>query len=91
MYVCPICFYEWSDEKKEEKTKVVRDAVGNILTDGDSATIAKDLKLGKETIKQGLKVKDVRILEVAVNGHDLDGKVEGLGALYLKSSVIKKA
>ena len=69
----------------------MRDAVGNILEDGDRATIIKDLKLGSSVIKQGLRVTDIKILEKEVNGHDLEGKVEGFGSLYLKSSVIKKS
>ena len=92
IYVCPICFHEWYDKEEEvvEKAKVTRDAVGNILEDGDNASVVKDLKLGSETIKQGAKVTNIKILENPVNGHDIDAKVEGFGSLYLKSSVIKK-
>lgn len=73
-----------------EKKKVTRDAVGNFLEDGDNASVVKDLKLGSDTIKQGTKVTNIKILENPVNGHDIDAKVEGFGSLYLKSSVIKK-
>ena len=91
IYVCPICFQEWSDkEEAAEEKKVTRDAVGNILEDGDNASVVKDLKLGSDTIKQGTKVTNIKILENPVNGHDIDAKVEGFGSLYLKSSVIKK-
>ena len=93
IYVCPICFHEWSDEAEkvaEETKKVTRDAVGNVLEDGDNATIIKDLKVGSTTLKQGSKVTNIKILENPVNDHDIDARVEGAGSLYLKSSVIKK-
>ena len=90
MYVCPICFHEWSDEEPAiEEEKKLRDAVGNIIENGSKATIIKDLKMGSEVVKQGSKVTNVKILDDEVNGHDIDGKVEGFGSLYLKSSVIK--
>ena len=90
MYVCPICFHEWSDEETVvEEEKKIRDAVGNIIENGAKATIIKDLKMGSEVVKQGSKVTNVRILDEEVNGPDLDGTVEGFGSLYLKSSVIK--
>lgn len=92
IYICPICFHEWSDrqEEVEEEKKITKDAVGNVLEDGDNASVVKDLKLGSDTIKQGAKVTNIKILENPVNGHDIDAKVEGFGSLYLKSSVIKK-
>lgn len=92
IYVCPICFHEWSDKEEavEEAKKVTRDAVGNILEDGDNATIIKDLKVGSTILKQGAKVTNIKILENLVNDHDIDAKVEGAGNLYLKFSVIKK-
>jgi len=93
IYICPICFHEWSDKKEEEvqeKTQVTRDAVGNILEDGDNASIIKDLKVGNTTLKQGAKVTNIKILENPVNDHNIDARVEGVGNLYLKSSVIKK-
>lgn len=90
IYHCPMCFHEWTDKKEESTEKALRDSVGNILEDGDSAIIAKDLRLGGSTIKQGTKVTDLRILDEEENGHDIDGKVDGFGRLNLKSSVIKK-
>ena len=93
IYVCPICFHEWSDKEEEiaeESKKITRDSVGNILEDEDSATIIKDLKVGNTILKQGAKVTNIKILESPVNDHDIDARVEGAGNLYLKSSVIKK-
>ena len=73
MYVCPICFHEWSDEAPVEEENKLRDAVGNIIENGAKATIIKDLKMGSEVVKQGSKVTNVRILDEEVNGHDIDG------------------
>ncbi len=92
LYVCPTCFFEWTEESMREAQEalIVRDLNGNEIKDGDDALIAQDLKLGKDTIKQGTKVKALQILDSTVDGHDLQGKVDGFGNLYLKSSVIKK-
>lgn len=92
LYVCPSCFHEWTAEstQEEEEAQIIRDINGNPIENGDEAIIAKDLKLGKDTIKQGLKVKSIRILNEPVDGHDIQGKIDGFGTLYLKSSVIKK-
>lgn len=92
LYICPMCFHEWTEEsiKEEEEALILRDINGNQIEDGDEATIAIDLKLGKDKIKQGSKVKNIQILEEVVDGHDIQGKIDGYGTLYLKSSVIKK-
>lgn len=91
MYVCPMCFYEWSEETQKaiEEEGIIRDAYGNEINDGTDAIVIMDLKFGKDTIKKGTKVKAVRILDKVVNNHDLEGKVDGFGTIYLKSSVIK--
>lgn len=91
MYVCPMCFYEWSkdDQKEFEESEIIRDANGNKIINGNDALIIQDLKLGKDTIKKGTKVKNIKILETIVNNHDIEGKIDGFGNLYLKSSVIK--
>ncbi|MCP4914712.1 MAG: alkylphosphonate utilization protein [Oligoflexia bacterium] len=92
LWVCPECFHEWS---LDESIKVVEakflDANGNQLQDGDSVTTVKDLKAGKGTIKAGTKVKNIRLLDDPVNGHDISCKVDGHGSMYLKCSVVKKA
>lgn len=92
LWVCPECFYEWSLESSEEEVEnSFIDANGNPLSDGDSVTTIKDLKAGKGTIKAGTKVKNIRLLDTPVNGHDISCKVDGHGAMYLKCSVVKKA
>ncbi len=97
LWVCPMCGHEWTqvsepnDDAAPTAQKVL-DAVGNELQDGDSVTIVKGLKVkGGADIKSGTKVRGIRVLESAVNGHDLEGKVPGAGQMYLKSSVVKKA
>ena len=92
LLVCPECANEWTLEANEpEESKVVKDAVGNILEDGDTVTIIKDLK-GKgssTTIKVGTKVRNIRLVN-GPDGHDIDAKVDGFGSMNLKSSVVKK-
>ena len=94
LLVCPECAHEWSpdSESKEAETEtVVKDSVGNVLQDGDSVTIVKDLKVkGSSTsIKVGTKVRNIRLVNGA-DGHDIDAKVDGFGSMMLKSSVVKK-
>ena len=90
LLMCPECGHEWS--AAEEEVPVMRDAVGNVLKDGDSVTIAKDLKVGNKTIKVGTKVPNIRVLppEEWIGDHDIDAKVPGFGPMGLKSSVVKK-
>ena len=93
LLVCPECAHEWSpaEEAEAAKAAAVRDAVGNVLQDGDTVTIAKDLKVkgAQGTLKVGTKVRGIRIV-AGFGDHDLEGKVDGFGDLHLKSSVVKK-
>jgi protein PhnA len=93
LLVCPECAHEWSPTGDPEGTaaRVVRDAVGNVLADGDTVTVVKDLKVkGSATsIKVGTKVRNIRLID-AVDGHDIDCKVDGFGPMQLRSSVVKK-
>ena len=96
MLVCPECAHEWSadagGDEGRENLSVIRDSAGNILDDGDTVVVVKDLKVkGRPTsIKVGTKVRNIRL--VRDNGdHDIDCKVDGFGSMYLKSSVVKKA
>lgn len=93
LWICPECFHEWSSEASEQSSDDNRflDVNGNELQDGDSVTTVKDLKLGKNTLKAGTKVKGIRLLDDPVNGHDISCKVDGHGSIYLKCSVVKKA
>ncbi len=94
LFICPECAHEWPKNSSETTTAedqlIVRDANGNILVDGDNVTVVKDLKIKgtSSVIKVGTKAKIVRIVE---GDHDLDCKVDGMGAMMLKSSVVKKA
>jgi protein PhnA len=92
MYVCPECAHEWSKEtvENEEQQLVVRDANGNVLADGDMVTVIKDLKVkgSSSVVKVGTKVKIFRLVE---GDHNIDCKIEGIGAMQLKSEFVKKA
>ena len=92
LLVCPECAYEWSLESAEdtESVKVVKDANGNILNDGDSITVIKDLKVkgSSSVVKIGTKVKNIRLVD---GDHDIDCKIDGFGAMKLKSEFVKKA
>jgi protein PhnA len=97
LLVCPECAHEWSpdseaSEGESDELSVIRDSSGNVLADGDTVTVVKDLKVnGRPTsIKVGTKVRNIRL--VRDNGdHDIDCKVDGFGAMYLKSSVVRKS
>ncbi|MES2208189.1 MAG: zinc ribbon domain-containing protein YjdM [Pseudomonadota bacterium] len=92
MYVCPECANEWAKQADVESqdSYVVRDSNGNVLKDGDSVTVIKDLKVKGSSlvVKVGTKVKSIRLVE---GDHDIDCKIEGIGAMQLKSEFVKKA
>jgi protein PhnA len=92
MYVCPECAHEWpasAAAEAVEHAKEIRDAVGNVLKDGDTVTVIKDLKLKGSSLvlKVGTKVKNIRLVE---GDHDIDCKIDGIGAMSLKSEFVKK-
>lgn len=92
LYVCPECAYEWSQDAPSENIEegiIAKDANGNILSDGDTVTIIKDLKVkgASSALKQGTKVKNIRIVE---GDHNIDCKIDGFGAMKLKSEFVKK-
>ena len=92
LLICPECAYEWSSEssgENQEDVKVVRDANGNVLSDGDSVSIIKDLKVkgSSSVLKIGTKVKSIRLVD---GDHDIDCQIEGFGAMKLKSEFVKK-
>lgn len=98
LWICPECSHEWTSvqltqedvEKSDDNS--VRDAHGNILTDGDSVIVIKDLKIKGSTssVKGGTKVKGIRLTE-NMDGHNISCKIDGFGALNLKSEFVKKA
>lgn len=90
--VCPECAHEWSKEVESSNTednKLVTDAYGNILHDGDTVALIKDLKLkgSSSTIKSGTKVKNIRLVD---EDHNIDCKIDGFGKVGLKSEFVKK-
>ena len=91
-YVCPECAHEWSgvaDAPAEDAARVYRDSAGNVLQDGDTITVIKDLKLKGSggVIKMGTKVKGIRLVD---SDHDIDCKIDGFGQMSLKSEFVKK-
>lgn len=93
LYICPECAHEWNvhagAESAEEGNKIYRDSAGNVLQDGDTVTVIKDLKLkgSAGTVKMGTKVKNIRLVD---SDHDIDCKIDGFGAMSLKSEFVKK-
>jgi protein PhnA len=93
MYICPECAHEWGKDAQLESTesaKVVRDANDNVLQDGDTITVIKDLKVkgSSSVVKVGTKVKNIRLVD---GDHDIDCKIDGFGTMKLKSEFVKKA
>lgn len=95
LYVCPECAHEWpagspGDAEDTEAARVVRDAYGNVLADGDTVTVIKDLKVkgSSSVVKVGTRVKNIRLAE---GDHDIDCRIEGIGAMGLKSEFVRKA
>ena len=93
MYVCPECGHEWTIEAAPEDMDqglVVKDSVGNLLADGDTVTVIKDLKVkgSSSVLKVGTKVRGIRLVE---GDHNIDCRIDGFGAMQLKSEFVKKA
>ncbi|MFD7258326.1 zinc ribbon domain-containing protein YjdM [Streptomyces sp. NPDC059874] len=96
LLVCPECGHEWQPASAEggaaaSEERVIKDSVGNVLSDGDTVTVVKGLKVKGSTsgIKAGTKVRNIRLVD-GVDGHDIDCKIEGFGNMQLKSSVVRK-
>jgi protein PhnA len=92
LFICPECSHEWEKDVLEQVTgdeRVVKDANGNVLHDGDSVTVIKDLKVKGSSlvVKVGTKVKNIRLVD---GDHDIDCKIEGIGPMTLKSQFVKK-
>jgi protein PhnA len=92
LLICRSCAHEWSKDAagSVEERRVWKDAHGNVLQDGDSVTVIKDLKIkgSSSVVKVGTKVKNIRLID---GDHDIDCKIEGFGSMQLKSEFIKKA
>ncbi len=91
-FVCPECAHEWPKTTAEpvESGLIVRDANGNLLQDGDTVTVIKDLKVkgASSALKVGTKVKNIRLVE---GDHNIDCNVDGFGGMKLKSEFVRKA
>lgn len=93
LFICPECSHEWQEEDAEEvasNERVIKDANGNVLQDGDSIVVIKDLKVKGSSlvVKVGTKVRNIRLVD---GDHDIDCKIDGIGAMKLKSEFVKKA
>ena len=91
-FICPECAHEWPQhvQAEVETSKVFKDASGNVLQDGDTVTLVKDLKIkgSSSVVKVGTKVKNIRLID---GDHDIDCKIEGFGAMQLKTEFVRKA
>ena len=92
IFICPECAHEWtlaSENQNTDDKLIVKDSNGNILNDGDSVTIIKDLKVkgSSSALKKGTKVKNIKLVE---GDHNIDCKIDGFGAMQLKSEFVKK-
>ena len=92
LLVCPECGHEWSATAATEPTeeaRIIRDAVGNVLSDGDTVTVVKDLKIkgSSSVVKMGTKVRNIRLVD---GDHDIDCRIDGIGLMKLKSEFVKK-
>ena len=98
LLICPMCAHEWPamtvapDDGDDERASVVKDAVGNVLADGDTVTVVKDLKIkgSSQVVKVGTKVRNIRLID-GTGGHDIDCRIDGVGPMQLKSEFVKKA
>jgi len=93
MFICPDCAHEWRANEPAEavaESRVWKDAHGNVLQDGDSVTLIKDLKIkgSSSVVKVGTKVKNIRLID---GDHDIDCKIDGFGPMQLKTEFVKKA
>ncbi len=91
LYLCPECGHEWNSTTEEvtNESIMVKDASGNVLNDGDSVSVIKDLKVKSSSlvVKVGTKVKNIRLIE---GDHNIDCKIDGIGPMKLKSEFVKK-
>jgi len=92
LFICPECTHEWGKDAidmSDDAEKIIKDANGNVLQDGDSVTVIKDLKVKGSSlvVKVGTKVKNIRLID---GDHDIDCKIDGIGPMKLKSQFVKK-
>lgn len=97
LWICPECAFEWTaeslaSEAPEVEDTSIRDANGNLLVDGDSVTVIKELKIkgSSSVVKVGTKVKNIRLKDMG-DGHNIACKIDGIGSINLKSEYVRKA
>jgi protein PhnA len=97
LWICPECGHEWSPASEaeaiaQEPDNLIRDANGNVLNDGDSITVIKELRIkgSSSVVKVGTKVKNIRLVDGG-DGHDIACKIDGIGSINLKSEFVRKA
>ncbi|NLJ71437.1 MAG: alkylphosphonate utilization protein [Syntrophomonadaceae bacterium] len=94
-YICPECAYEWISKADKEtiNNETIMDSNNNVLNDGDDVIVIKDLKVkgSSAPVKKGTKVKNIKLIHNPSDGHDIDCKIDGFGAIRLKSEYVKKA
>lgn len=96
LWICPECSHEWCEgdmaDAAGEQSECIRDANGNVLATGDSVSLIKDLKVkgSSSTVKSGTKVRNIRLVDDAVDDHNISCKIDGIGAMYLKSEFVRK-
>ena len=90
LLICPECAHEWSATSEDKNARIWRDSNGTVLIDGDTVTVIKDLKVKgtSKTVKVGTRVKNIRLVE---GDHDIDCKIDSIGAMQLKTQFVKKA
>ena len=94
LFVCPECSHEWKEGEPQASNlqEIIKDSNGNVLVDGDSVTVIKDLKIkgSSSVVKVGTKVKSIRLVPDASDGHNIDCKIDGIANMKLKSEFVKK-
>lgn len=93
LYICPECAHEWTlsaETESSSEARIIKDANGNVLQDGDTIIVIKDLKIkgSSSVVKVGTKVRNIRLVD---GDHDIDCKIDGVGPMMLKSEFVKKA
>lgn len=93
MLICPECAYEWNLDLEEETSKeIIKDSNDNVLEDGDTIVVIKDLKVkgSSSPIKKGTRVKNIKLIYNSSDGHDISCRIDGFGSINLKSEFVKK-
>lgn len=90
-HVCTQCNHKWNEEELKEES-LIKDMNGNVLNNGDDVIVMQSLRIqgSKDSVRKGTKVRNIRLLEDPVDGHDISARVDGFGAMNLKSEFVRK-